>query len=290
MGKAVLSSMTARAKEPLRRAKAAPPVASSSSASAQPPSNRVRARRLAIAASQNLGASECQRCPVRSTSPLQLACFADLQKIHVKTQQRVHPRGDLVLREFGNSTGLLCIGAGLLLVREVDRNGVITAVHTASTGEMVGLDASFANISSGRQVSALTDATVCHIPREALLAASETTNLVARGVLEALAHRCVKVSREFSAVQRRSASGRVLAVVLGLRGQFGRLLPGGGLRIVLPLSKADLADLAGITPATLSRTIASLKQSGIAAFDGRQVTIADLDHALDIVEGVIEGR
>lgn len=245
---------------------------------------------LPLAATRALAASECEQCPMRAKSPLRRATPGDLQLIHKRSLRRSHPRGDVVMHEFGWDLGVLCVRSGLAVVRESDRDGEVLSVALAGPGEMLGVETLFGHPPQHARVAALTDTVVCCVSREAFAEPEPLSKDVCRGVAEAMAERCLRFARELSAAQRRPAVARVLAVVLSLREAFGRATPEYALRIALPLSKAELATVVGVTPATLSRTIAKLARMRVATFRGRFVTIPDLDLALDVVDGLVDMR
>jgi CRP-like cAMP-binding protein len=133
----------------------------------------------------------------------------------------------------------------------------------AGPGEVLAPGALFGDRSAENGAEALTEASVLRLTAASfeLLAASAAGVYAALG--RSLARRAVRVQRKLEAFSRASVEARVATALLEVAEDAGTALPGGAVRLDLPLSQADLAGLAGTTRESCSAAVASLARRGL---------------------------
>lgn len=98
--------------------------------------------------------------------------------------------------------------------------------------------------------------TVClRTGRNALFRLLETHPTLARGLLAGLSQRLGELVRRLSEVAGDRVEARLARLFLDLAERHGQPATAGGLRIALPLSRQDLADLCGTTIETAVRVL-----------------------------------
>jgi CRP-like cAMP-binding protein len=124
---------------------------------------------------------------------------------------------------------------------------------------------------------ALTPASVCLIRRRDALHLMQE----APEVHQALVGRCLAAMDEAQAglLQNAALSNRdrlclfldrlARAAVPGVADP----LPGGGVRLMLPMPRTDLAGMLGVQPETLSRLLARLRAEGVVRLVGRAIEV-----------------
>ncbi len=65
---------------------------------------------------------------------------------------------------------------------------------------------------------------------------------------------------------------------------YGTVSRDGMVKLVLPLSRIDLAAMVGARPESISRTIRKIEEDGIAEFSGRMVTIPEIGRLHEEIE------
>ena len=70
--------------------------------------------------------------------------------------------------------------------------------------------------------------------------------------------------------------GRIARLLLDLTGRYGRRIDGRTV-IRLPLARQDIAAMLYTRPETVARVIGALTRDGIALFQGKVVTVPDID-------------
>jgi CRP/FNR family transcriptional regulator len=247
-------------------------------------STSASSRRLPYVATRAVSSAECARCEVRQRSIFRNAQAEDLEELHAGTERREHPAGDAIWREIDAGKGVFCLASGHGISRIVTPEGEAALTMIASPGMLVGLADVLAKKGQALRSDALTAVEGCFIPAGRLRAFLTHNAPVALGAAEFLATIRNALVAYICTHRTLPAPPRVMAVVLSLREAFGEALPDGTVRVRLPCSRRDLADLSAMTPATLSRTIAEIERRQIARFHERDVLILDLDEALDLAD------
>lgn len=78
-------------------------------------------------------------------------------------------------------------------------------------------------------------------------------------------------------VGRLSARERIGHLLLELRRRLGASMGGVAETMALPLTRTDLADILGLTPVHVTRTVSKMKREGLISEECRAISIADPD-------------
>lgn len=108
---------------------------------------------------------------------------------------------------------------------------------------------------------------------------------VALRALEMTARRLEQARSSLSAQSLAPVPQRVAAVLLRLARKFGERRPDGGVLIQLPLSRADLASIAGSTPESVSRAMSRWRTAGIIDSGRRWTEIRQPERLEEIAQG-----
>jgi len=190
---------------------------------------------------------------------------------------RVH---ETLFHEGTPALAVHCVRSGTIKLFRRLVNGEEVVVGTRGPGDLVGLRGVLAEIPYASTATTLDSAIVCAIPGETFLGLARENPILGLRILTRLAResRLLEeqlVERNHSRVAKRTA--RFLAAHLH----------GGaptGARVVISMSREEMAQLIGTTPETLSRTLHSLADDGILAMDRKEVHVLDLPALLKRAE------
>lgn len=135
---------------------------------------------------------------------------------------------------------------------------------------------------------ATEDAIVLQMPSRAFVALLDTYPDVARAVMRELALRLREAEARIRELQTERVERRIARVVLRLANKTGRRTER-GIELGVPLSRQDLAELAGTTLSTASRTLAAWDQQGIVEAGREKVTILRAHELMAIAEELVSG-
>lgn len=123
----------------------------------------------------------------------------------------------------------------------------------------------------GYTAEAVTEATIRAYSRQPLERLIDSDPKVRRLFLAEMSHELTAVQDRMLYLARRSADERVAAFLLGMARRADRALSVDGApdTLFVPMRWGDIADYLGLTPETVSRSMAAFKRAGLIATVGR---------------------
>lgn len=180
--------------------------------------------------------------------------------------------GQTIWEQGSESAGVTCVSRGLIALRSLHSDGSSTLLRLAYPGEIIGIRSFLAGREHQTEAKALLPSRVCVVSRN-------RANLIVQnnpGVLSRLAIRCIdEIDRNHEriiAAATMSNKEHLAALLQQLMNAHGEKV-GDHLRMKLPLSRSDLADLIGVQPETLSRLVGRLEKDGRVTVTGREVVM-----------------
>lgn len=209
--------------------------------------------------------------PIFSDLPL-----ASLEKISLNTVSRSYKKGQMILLEEGQAETFFVITSGSVKVTRLSEDGreVILAILGESDffGEMSLLDG------EGRSANivASEDSKVLTLSRNDFLECLESYPKIAIALLEELAIRLRKSDQQIESLSLSDSEHRIGITLVRLSEELGRIKLGDVTITNLPYQQ-DIANMAGTSRETVSRTLKILEDKELVKRDGRKLTIFKFD-------------
>ncbi len=185
-----------------------------------------------------------------------------------------YPRGAMLLLEGQDSSGvyLLCKGRVKLTMTGSDAKSII--VHIAEPGELIGLDSAISGKPLSMSAETFDPCVVHFVRRESLRALMRDYHDVCLAISEQLSNdyrsACLNIR---SLGLSRTASERVIHFLLEWAAK-GRQTEE-GLRVSIPLTHEEIAQVVGVSRETVTRALAELKHKALITIKGSSVLIRD---------------
>ena len=161
----------------------------------------------------------------------------------------------------------------LKIVREgQEGESVITSISRA--GHMFGLQEVFGEFKYFRTAIALKESEVFSFDKDMIINLIQRNPDVALHFMKLLSKALCRMEKRVESDVYRPAKNRVATVLYELYQSFAEE---GQLTFETPLNRRDIADLADVTPETVSRAIAELKNASILEANGNTFHIIDLN-------------
>ncbi len=176
-------------------------------------------------------------------------------------------RGEILYLEGDEARCLFLVVSGLLREARVQEDGRSQGIRLVRPGELCGAEA-FTRDAYQCSVDAVTDARVCRVPIDTVRAVAATSPEQALTLIETLAREVQALRDQVVLLGSLTAEERVRTF---LRILTADTEPGAWTR--LPLTRAELAVLAGLTQATVSRVFQRLARRGELSVRGRWVRV-----------------
>jgi CRP-like cAMP-binding protein len=196
-----------------------------------------------------------------------------IEKIGTK---KMYKKNDVVLMEEEAGTALFVIVKGKVKVARSSNDGreVILTILSESDffGEMAILD----GLTRSATVTAIEDSELFLIQRNDFLNLIREFPEISISLLQELTKRLRSADAKIKALSLKDAEGKVATVILQLADDVGKIKHGKVEIEKLPLQQ-DLANMAGTSRETISRTLHSFAKKGLIELDGSKLSILDYE-------------
>ena len=197
---------------------------------------------------------------------------SDLNKIAERMIQRTYAKGQMILLEDDLGQTFFVIGGGSVKITRLSDDGreVILAMLGESDffGEMSLLDG------AGRSanVVALDSSEVLTLSRNDFLEILQEYPKISISLLEELTQRIRKSDQQIESLSLSDVEQRIGITLIRLAEELGTIKHGNVKINNLPYQQ-DIANMAGTSRETVSRTFKLLEEKGLVAREGRKLTI-----------------
>jgi CRP-like cAMP-binding protein len=201
---------------------------------------------------------------------------SDLTKIGSKMIPRVYEKGQMILLEESSGETFFIITKGAVKVTRlsVDGREVILAILGESDffGEMSLLDG------EGRSANIVAndDSTVLTLSRRDFLDCLESFPKIAIALLEELAVRLRKSDQQIKSLSLSDSEQRIGIALIRLAEELGTIIKGNVTIKNIPFQQ-DIANMAGTSRETVSRTLKLFEDKSLVNRENRDLTIYNFD-------------
>ncbi|MES2614460.1 MAG: Crp/Fnr family transcriptional regulator [Bdellovibrionota bacterium] len=203
-----------------------------------------------------------------SLSDADLAIFQENSSIiKLKKGQNLFIAGDSPRSIYGVANGCLKI------IRE-GQEGESVITRIARAGTIVGIREIFGEFKYSRTSVALKESEVFSIDKDMVLTLIQRNPAVSMQFMKIFCTELARMEKRIESDLYRPAKNRVASVIFELYNLFSEE---GATTFEPPLNRRDIAELADVTPETVSRSIAELRQAGMLETQGSTFTILDVN-------------
>lgn len=199
-----------------------------------------------------------------------------IEKIAQVGLRKSYGKDNVILMEEDAGSALFVIISGKVKVVRTSSDGreVILSILNESDffGEMAILD----GLTRSATVIALEDSELFIIQREQFLDLLKTFPEVSIALLQELANRLRMADMKIKALTLKDAEGKVATVILQIADDIGKIRQGVVEVEKLPLQQ-DLANMAGTSRETISRTLHSFAKKGLIELEGSKLRILNYE-------------
>lgn len=199
-----------------------------------------------------------------------------LEKIEKIGSRKAYTKNDVILLEEDAGTALFVIVKGKVKVSRNSNDGreVILTILGESDffGEMAILD----GLTRSATVTAIDESELFLIQRNDFLNLLYEHPEVSVALLQELTRRLRNADMKIKALSLKDAEGKVATVILQLADDIGKIKQGIVEIEKLPLQQ-DLANMAGTSRETISRTLHSFAKKGFVEMEGTKLRILDYE-------------
>jgi CRP/FNR family cyclic AMP-dependent transcriptional regulator len=200
----------------------------------------------------------------------------DLTALADACQTRTFKPGQALFYEGDPGHALFLIRAGQVKIVGVAGNGQELLLNVYGPGEYLGELALLDDAPRSATATALDRVEALLLYREDFLALIERRPLAARAVMGRLAQMVRRLNEQVQDVIGLDVPGRIAKTLLGLAERQGKVTPE-GIRIALPLTREEFAQLVGAARTTVSTVMSGFRERGILSVDREGITLHEPD-------------
>ncbi|AJE45077.1 Crp/Fnr family transcriptional regulator [Celeribacter indicus] len=180
--------------------------------------------------------------------------------------------GEVLFAQGSDNRGVFCVSKGLIALRSHHPDGRSILLRLAYPGEIVGFRSFLGRGVHQTEARALLPSRVCTVGRRSAGRLLRDHPALLERLLERSLEEIDRSHRRIIAAATLDNKERLAALLNWLMERHGTR-EGVELRMRLPLSRADLADLIGVQRETMSRLVRRLEAEGTFRIDGREVRV-----------------
>jgi CRP-like cAMP-binding protein len=198
----------------------------------------------------------------------------DRAALAAKFVRRRYRRGEPLFRQGDPAQHLFLIESGRVKISSVSEDGRELVVAVLGPGEVVGELSLFEGGVRTADARAMEEASVHSLSHDVFREYVFAAPRVAWELMRILADRLLRAGEAVVSVVSYDVPGRVARVLLDLAERHGRPA-GDGLRIDVPLSQEEIAQMVGSSRESVNKAVASFMDRGWVALEGRNYLIRE---------------
>lgn len=207
--------------------------------------------------------------------------FAELEEEELSTIAKLgvrkkYKKGNLVVLEKEMGAALFVIVSGKVKIIRTNEDGREVILSIFGPGEFFGEMSLLDGMARSASVVSLTKSELFMIHRRDFLKLLHEQPKVSISLLAELAMRLRKADAQIKSLSLKDAAGRIATVILTLADDIGIFHKGKVTIDELPLQQ-DMANMAGTSRETVSRTIHQFVEQGHLQLEGNKLTIVNYD-------------
>jgi len=206
-------------------------------------------------------------------SELSDSTLEQISKLGVKKK---FPKDSIILFEHETGSALFVIVSGKVKVSRVSEDGKEVILTILGDSDFFGEMAILDGLTRSANVTSMEDSELFIIQRKDFLELLQIHPEVSIALLQELTQRLRAADMKIKSLSLKDAEGKVATVILQLADDLGKIKQGTVEIEKLPFQQ-DLANMAGTSRETISRTLHSFAKKGLVELDGSKLRILNYE-------------
>ncbi len=213
-----------------------------------------------------------------------IALFSGLSADQLETLsyiavRKAYKRGEMIFHEGNKGNGIYIVETGRIKVFKLSMDGKEQILHVYGPGHTFGEVPVFQGKNFPASSMALEPAGIIFLPRDRFVKLITSTPALGMNMLADLSRRLRDFTVQIEALSLKEVPARLAAYLLTLSREQNN-----EARVSLPISKAQLSNLIGTTPETISRMFKKMGDAGLIAVQTRTIEIQDKEGLKELSE------
>lgn len=193
----------------------------------------------------------------------------ELDRVARLLRRRTFPTGSRIISAQQPGEALYVLLAGSVKISIDREDGTEVTLALLGPGDTIGEMSLVEKTERSANVVTMEDSTFLWMDRASFLALLEEIPQLTHNLVRQLSERLRAANEKIQALSTLDVAGRVSRQLLAFADQYGKPDPSGDLRIPLPLTQSDIAEMVGATRERVNRVMVELRQAGAISVDAR---------------------
>ena len=202
-----------------------------------------------------------------------------LEKIQAIALERPFNKGHLIFQEEDKGDGFYIVSTGKIKVFKLSVEGKEQILHIYGPGHTFGEVPVFEGKNFPASAMAIEDTSILFLPRDKFVNLITTTPALSMNMLADLSKRLRAFTIQIENLSLKEVPARLAAYILTLSGEQKN-----ENKVTLPISKAQLSNLIGTTPETISRILKKMADTQLIEVQTKDIFINDMEGLSELSE------
>lgn len=210
-----------------------------------------------------------------------------LEKIQAIALELSFNKGRLIFQEGDAGNGFYIVNTGKIKVFKLSFEGKEQILHIYGPGHTFGEVPVFEGKNFPASAMAIENSGILFLPRDAFVNLITTTPALSMNMLADLSKRLRAFTIQIESLSLKEVPARLAAYILTLSSEQKSVQISGQNNqqmVTLPISKAQLANLIGTTPETISRIFKKMADAQLIDVKTKNIFISDMEGLSDLSE------
>ncbi len=201
----------------------------------------------------------------------------ELDEIGAIAKKRTFKRGESIFMEGDEADGFYIVCEGQVKIFKTSFEGKEQILHIYGPGNPFGEVPVFSGTRFPANAQALSNSLILFLPRAAFVDLIARQPSLSMNMLGELSMRLRQFTIQIENLSLKEVPSRLAAYLILLAEEQKR-----SDRVILTISKGQLASLLGTIPETLSRIFAKMSSQGLIRVDGREIYLLEMEGLSDL--------
>jgi CRP/FNR family transcriptional regulator, nitrogen oxide reductase regulator len=192
-------------------------------------------------------------------------------------------RGEMIWQAGTPSDFCAIVGLGFVKMTKTTSHGQEVALELMGAGQVLGLLAALEGRAFPLSATAVTNTWYLKIPRRMLLGAYGSSTALKDQVVRSMGPRLRRAHDMTTRMSSGRVEERVAAVLFIIADSYGETIDD-VIRLTVPLTRQEIAEMAGTTVETAIRVFSRWQKAGIVATDHHIITIRKPDELAEVMK------
>jgi len=193
-------------------------------------------------------------------------------------------KGTVLFHQGDAPCQLLQVASGLVRMTQINVEGAQTTLRLMRSGEVLGCVAVIQQFPYPATATAVEDSVVLSWRSTQFLGLLKQHQEIMDNMLSIVGARTRDLVQRLGDMSGKNVERRIAAALLRLADQAGTRTEN-GIQIRFPVTRDDLAEMAGLTYFTISRTLSFWQKQGLVSSGRQRMTVIDSRRLTEIAEG-----